>query len=361
MKNFHDYSWSERKVKIYFIKKQILLSLLLVVPLLTMAQTTYVPDDNFEAYLENNGIGDGIWGNDYVWTSAIDTLIGLYIDNMGIVELIGIEDFTALKKLYCDLNGMMTNLDVSQNINLEILNLYNNSVTSLDLSNNINLISVHAGTNYLNFLDISGCTNLKFLACSFNQLTSLDVSGLSNLERLECNNNNISHLDITGCTALEELRNGGNNQNTIDVSTNINLTEILCGMDSLTHLDVSSCPNLKNIYVGMNIKLTYLNLQNGDPTGPPCNANGNPNLTCVQVNDVAYANANFTDFDNGVYFDLNCPPVGIEEENMAEEILKDKTLVRIVDVLGRNVNPQKKILLLYIYDDGSVEKKVIMD
>jgi hypothetical protein len=62
-----------------------------------------------------------------------------------------------------------------------------------------------------------------------------------------------------------------------------------------------------------------------------------------------------------VYFDLNCPPVGLEEEVIEDEILKDRKLVRIVDVLGRNVNPQKKTLMLYIYDDGSVEKKVIMD
>ena len=353
------------------MKKQIILTLLLLVPLLTMAQqTTYVPDDNFEAFLESNGMGDGVWGNDYVWTSAIDTLTGLYLENMGIVELIGIEDFTALEYLSASLNGMMTNLDLSQNINLEILSIYNNSVTSLDLSNNINLIGAVVTSNYLTSLDISGCTNLTSLTCDDNLLTTLDASGLNNLEYLECHSNNISDLDITGCTALKKLRNGGNNQNTIDVSTNINLTEILCGMDSLTYLDVSSCPNLKNtnntsgykgVEVGMNNKLTYLNLQNGDPIGPYAGASYSSNLTCVQVNDVAYANANFTDFDSGVYFDTYCPPLGIEEENIAEEILKDRKLVRIVDVLGRNVSPQKRMLLLYIYDDGSVERKVIMD
>jgi hypothetical protein len=112
----------------------------------------------------------------------------------------------------------------------------------------------------------------------------------------------------------------------------------------------------------MNNKLTYLNLQNGDPIGPYAGAQNTPNLTCVQVNDVAYANANFTDFDNGVYFDTYCPPyVAVEEEAIEEEILKDRTLVRIVDVLGRESKAVQNTLLLYIYDDGSVEKKVIID
>jgi hypothetical protein len=350
------------------MKKQILLSLLLVVPLLTMAQTTYVPDDNFEAYLENNGMGDGIWGNDYVLTANINTVTYLDLFNNGIASLEGIEGFAMLDHLSAPHN-YLTTLDMSSNTLLEQLVVHNNSLIQIDVSSLPNLHWFICSSNNLISLNISNCINLKVLECHINELTTLDASGLSNLEELVCHSNNISHLDITGCTALESLRNGGNNQNTIDVSTNINLTEILCGMDSLTHLDVSSCPNLKNIddggykgvEVGMNIKLTYLNLQNGDPIGPYAGASYSSNLTCVQVNDVAYANANFTYFDNGVYFDLNCPPVGLEEEVIAEEILKDRKLVRIVDVLGRNVNPQKKTLMLYIYDDGSVEKKVIID
>jgi len=37
-----------------------LLLILIALPLLTVAQKTYVPDDNFESYLELNGMGDGI-------------------------------------------------------------------------------------------------------------------------------------------------------------------------------------------------------------------------------------------------------------------------------------------------------------
>lgn len=369
------------------MKKQILLSLILVVPLLTMTQTTYVPDDNFENWLENNGMGDGISGNDYVLTANIDTVTQLGWFNLIVSDFTGLEDFTALESFYCELcyittidvsNNLLlkklslpfayglTVLDVSNNTLLEELVIFHGGITSIDVSNCPNLWWFICSDNLLTSLDVSSNPNLSTLICNNNNLPSLDVSGLSNLKELECYSNNISHLDITGCTALENLISGWNNLTTIDLSTNVNLKEILCGFDSLTHLDVSSCPNLTtgSSFYGLKCfknKLVYLNLQNGDPTGPPCEAEDNPDLTCVQVNDVAYANANFTDFDNGVYFDLNCPPVGLEEEVIEDEILKDRKLVRIVDLLGRNVNPQKKMLLLYIYDDGSVEKKVIMD
>ena len=60
---------------------------------------TYVPDDNFEAYLEANGMGDGITNNDSVITSKIDTLSLLYIDNLSISDLAGIEEITNLSEL----------------------------------------------------------------------------------------------------------------------------------------------------------------------------------------------------------------------------------------------------------------------
>ena len=52
-----------------------LLLILLCLPVVALAQQTYVPDDNFEAYLEANGMGNGIANDDYVTTSNIDTVI----------------------------------------------------------------------------------------------------------------------------------------------------------------------------------------------------------------------------------------------------------------------------------------------
>ena len=44
------------------MKKRLLI--LLCLPVFGFGQQTYVPDDNFEAYLEANGMGNGIANDD---------------------------------------------------------------------------------------------------------------------------------------------------------------------------------------------------------------------------------------------------------------------------------------------------------
>ncbi len=48
-----------------------LLLILIVLPMIGFGQQTYVPDDFFEAYLEANGMGNGIPNDDSVFTSSI--------------------------------------------------------------------------------------------------------------------------------------------------------------------------------------------------------------------------------------------------------------------------------------------------
>ena len=43
------------------------------------------------------------------------------------------------------------------------------------------------------------------------------------------------------------------------------------------------------------------------------------------------------------------------------EINKDKRLVKIIDILGRETKDSKNELLFYIYDNGTVEKKIIVE
>jgi hypothetical protein len=40
---------------------------------------------------------------------------------------------------------------------------------------------------------------------------------------------------------------------------------------------------------------------------------------------------------------------------------ENKKLLKIVDVLGRNTPYKKNTTLFYLYDDGTVEKKIIME
>ena len=51
---------------------------------------------------------------------------------------------------------------------------------------------------------------------------------------------------------------------------------------------------------------------------------------------------------------IDCPLVNINE------LALDKKLLKVTDILGRETK-QKNQLLLYLYDDGSVEKKVVLE
>ena len=43
------------------------------------------------------------------------------------------------------------------------------------------------------------------------------------------------------------------------------------------------------------------------------------------------------------------------------DITNKRTLVKITDILGQKTPYRKNIPLLYIYDDGTVEKKIILE
>ncbi len=139
--------------------KKILL-ILLCLPMIGFGQKTFVPDDDFEQFLINEGYDNVL--DDSVQTSAIDTIstlyIGFFISNIS--DLTGLEDFTLLKTLTIGANLNLTSLDVSQNTLLEYLNCSGNNIASLDISANL----------ALNYLD-----------CSYNQLTSLDLRNGNNV------------------------------------------------------------------------------------------------------------------------------------------------------------------------------------
>ena len=152
-------------------------------------QMTYVPDDNFESYLEANGMGDGIALNDYVYTHNINTVTNLTAQTQNIADLRGIEDFTALTDLDC-YHNQLTSIDVSNNTALTYLNCSYNQLTSLDVSNNTALDVFGCNDNLITSLDISNNTSITYFNCYNNLLTSLVVRN--------GNNTHITHFDSYG-------------------------------------------------------------------------------------------------------------------------------------------------------------------
>ena len=299
---------------------------------------TYIPDDNFENYLEANGMGDGIQLNDSINTLSIEMLMYLDVSNQNISDLTGIEDFTVLSTLHCYSN-QLTSLNISNNTALTFLNCVGNQLLSLDVSQNTALTYLQCSYNQLTSLDVSGATALTYLGCENNSLPILNISSATALIELHCYNNQLTSLDVNNNTELTQLQCFGNQLTSLDVSNNIALTILRCNDNQLTSLDVR---NSKNDSV---IDFNTIN---------------NPNLYCIDVDDSVWSTANWT-FANGNidlqhYFSNNCSGA-----TSIQEHLTNKELIKITDVLGRETKGTKNEPLFYIYDNGTIEKKIIIE
>ncbi len=313
---------------------------------------TYIPDDNFEQALIDLKLDSGTLDN-YVLTANIKTFRSLDIPGKGITSLEGIENFTALTSLSC-WDNQLTSLDVSANTALTDLSCSSNQLTSLDVSANTALTDLSCGKNKLTSLDVSANTALTDLSCGKNKLTSLDVSANTALTGLGCRSNQLTSLDVSANTALTVLSCGENQLTSLDVSANTALTRLWCSFNQLTSLDASAntaltqlwCHNnqltsldvsantaltrlwcssnqLTSLDVSANMaltsleaqnnNLTFLNLKNGNninfiwgSVDNSFDARGNPNLTCIQVDNASYSIANWTNVGNSSSFSEDC-------------------------------------------------------
>lgn len=142
--------------------KTYLTFILLMTCLLGIAQTTAIPDNNFEQALIDLGIDSDGAINGQVLTADITNVVNLDVSNKGIYDLTGIEDFTSLENLNVSDNYLST-LDLSGNVLLEELycsnpadDLPNMDLMGIDLSTNPNIHTITA--QYLGLLDV---VNLK--------------------------------------------------------------------------------------------------------------------------------------------------------------------------------------------------------
>jgi hypothetical protein len=78
------------------------------------AQLTYIPDDAFEAYLENYGFGNNVQNDNYVNSAVISSQGTLVIDgsNYPINDFTGIDAFTSLSELFLN-NFFINTINIS--------------------------------------------------------------------------------------------------------------------------------------------------------------------------------------------------------------------------------------------------------
>jgi Leucine-rich repeat (LRR) protein len=283
---------------------------------------TYVPDDNFENYLETHNaqgltvafgdptsMGNQIANDDYVTTASINTVTMLDVYGLYIADATGLEDFELLEDLNFSENSL-TSLDVSQNLQLTKLICSRNSLSNLDVTNNTSLTVLYSSDHQMISIDLSQNTLLTFINLGNGKLTSLDLSQNTLLTTLYCWNNFITGLDL---------------------STHSQLTKLKCQNNRLNQLNVQN---------GNNQNVTEFDIRD------------NVDLLCVQVDEQQYSEDYWFDKDRDTYYDNNCGYLGLTE--------KDKTTFSfypnpIKDEL--TISIQKRAFFSIIHVNGQIVKQ----
>ena len=123
---------------------------------------------------------------------------------------------------------------------------------------------------------------------------------------------------------------------------------------SVTSLDLTNNTELTYLRICNSQQITFLNLQNGFNSNLDLWLYGNLNLVCVQVDNVVWATSNWQP-DNWTYFSTNCNTTSLVD------YARNKKLVKVISVLGRETKEIKDDPLFYIYDDGTVEKRITIE
>jgi Leucine-rich repeat (LRR) protein len=239
------------------------------------AQTTGIPDPNFEQKLINLGYDTVIDGE--VLTQNINEITSLNVSNSNIASLQGIEDFVSLMFLQCSGN-FLTELNLGTLPDLIDLRCSNNLLTSLDTSGQ-NLGILYCNHNALTALT---CGGVGILDGQFNQLASLTFNNPGSLSVLNVERNQLTSLDTTGMNNLSYLICAQNQIGSLDLSSMPSLSVVHCRSNQLTSLTLANPNNITNLYCSNNL-LTTLDLTGNDYNFMNCMSN--PGLQCIKVID----------------------------------------------------------------------------
>jgi len=340
--------------------------------------TTYVPDDNFEDYIESFFGGNGIANDDWVFTSNISAETHVNVNWGNISDLTGIEDFTALTNLSC-VSNQITNLDLSANTNLVSLTCQINQISSLDLSANTNLVTLQCFDNQLTSLDVrnGNNTNMSFISSYFgtgnpnlfcvnvddpiystNNWTDIDsftnfssncLTAFGCLDTIACNYDSIAAIDNGSCTYPTGLQQvfqicdgdsvtiGNNVYNTdgnyTDIFTAVNGCDSIVNTDILIDYNTYSYDTL-SVNNGIVWNGNYL-VESGDYIDTLTNVNGCDSITNLYLTVITLGIFDITNYKSN--------------------------LIKITDMLGQETPYRKNTPLLYIFDDGTVEKRIVIE
>ena len=184
-------------------------------------------DTNFPDYRFRRLIGNmmDVQEGGKISNTKLANIANIEVYNEGITTLKGIEFFTGLKSLECGKNNL-TELDLSENINLKEIYCEDNSISDLKLPKSNNLMYLDCSNNKLDNLNLAKYDKLIDLNCSSNPINKLELTNNTLLERIDIRKTNINSLNLKNQNVLENLYIEGSaisNKNNIELNPNTNV------------------------------------------------------------------------------------------------------------------------------------------
>lgn len=220
-------------------------------------------------------------------------------------------------------------------------------------------------------IQLSEAQAVEGLIISYYEISSLEgIQYFVNLETLKSRSNFHTSINLSQNTKLKWLHVESTPLEALDVSQNPLLEKVWVYQNQLTSFDVSQNPNLESLRVYTN-PLSFLNIKNGNNEQiTNFLAYDTPNLNCIKVDDVDFANSNpnWIKDEHTVYGEeclLQNQEFTLEKDiiiypNPATEIINiqiihEPYLLEVYDVSGKKVVSQSdnlKELLVNGFENG---------
>jgi protein phosphatase 1 regulatory subunit 7 len=212
-----------------------------------LSQIVRIPDNRFKQQVI--ALGYDLNDDNQIQISEAQKVTTLYLNDLGIVNLEGINSFTNLEELGC-YNNKLTLLDVSKLKKLKFLYAYNNRIANLNINGLVQLEHLHIQNNsFITSLDATKFIHLKELNISGNRISKLDVTGLMLLEKIDADDNKISSMKVRSAPNLKHISVKNNPiQNTIDIRGLTYLEYLNCEGCQLLFINFSGTVSLKECF-----------------------------------------------------------------------------------------------------------------
>ncbi len=248
--------------------------------------------------------------NEYI----IDEIKYLNLNNKGIKDLTGLEQFNNLQAIDLS-NNEIDDISIFSNFKtLYYLNLEKNNISEINCDfSEIEIYSLNLGYNHLTNVEcLKSVTSLSNLILNNNNITSIDFNN-SKLEDLNANDNNITEISLlnnnlyrvelknNNITDLSNIKNNSDQDVELYLSGNKNLNISTLDLNNITSLELNNC-DLNELEFNESYNANILNklsLENnnlGDLSSLPkkdyyyinLSYNANIDLSTIDVSSISY-------------------------------------------------------------------------